>query len=407
MTGPLSLSAIENWSPGYLGDMVDYGRHTGQMLDENYRVTRSEINNSGWTGLAFQAAQGKAQLDYEVAQAGKSLIDEHGSEVSMLSAAMSRQKQTVGLAVDAAENAKFQVSDDGGVSDPNPPKDPAARAARQAQALVHRNTIFDAAAEFHAQDAALAAAIAGHTASLEGINFNVPNANLMGASQPEGQVQCFGPEQNTYCVEQHPDGSTTTFPGIPAMGGMGGPAQQWPDASKVGEGKVSMVDHAFKTAPPVQPTPAPVGPTPGGAPVGRIPGSSDMAMAPPSVVGPGAKAPDPHKHDPGRWELETDTGKAFVGAGGALLLPEAGGVRGPLSIGQELVDPPDPPKPGAGLKVGIGIPGALIAAIPGIDDATHTNQPEMKPDIIDNYLHDRPHFWDEPPNLPPGAKEVK
>lgn len=127
----------------------------------------------------------------------------------------------------------------------------------------------------------------------------------------------------------------------------------------------------------------------GGTAVHRQP--LPMASAPPTAIGPKS---DPSKHDPKPGELEEDVGKVAAGIGGDLLLPEAAGVKGPLSIGENLLEG-KPPSPGDGLKTATGAFGGFELAKSGLEDAIHANPPAMKPDFIDDWIHGRPRFWED------------
>jgi hypothetical protein len=177
---------------------------------------------------------------------------------------------------------------------------------------------------------------------------------------------------------------------IPSTGSNGGGinAPSTNSAARHGDnGRVQMVGHGFKTdAPPNQSA----APNESGTAVHRQ-APTTMRSAPPTAMGPGY---DPSKHNPTPGELEEDAGKVAAGIGGDLLLPESAGIKGPMSIGEDLLNGKKP-SPGNGLGVAVSGFGGFETVKDGLKDAMHTNPPAMRPDFIDDFLHDRTHFWED------------
>lgn len=214
----ISLRDIENYNTGHLGDSADYGQRSGRNWDENYGISVAEIDGADWLGVAYTAMSAKGRADRTVAQEAAEITQTHAGVIRLSAASLSTMKQTVLLARDAASNAKLTVDDNATVRDPNPPKDPAARAARQAEAEMHRDTIVSAAEAFHAHEQEVAALIQGHAATLTGVP--------LGQSP---QIQMAGHGFKT-------DGPSVPLPAPAPVGPPvnNGPAQvQWPPAGGV------------------------------------------------------------------------------------------------------------------------------------------------------------------------------
>jgi hypothetical protein len=312
----------------------------------------SEATNLDWegdtreatvarTGAALQAAQNHAE---KLRAAAQSARDEASNLTSLAG--------DLGHAADKAGEDGYNVSDMYAVTDKQPPSaDPTVAAARQMITGQHESNIISALAKFVVHDTKVGTDLASRGAQI----------------QPNGPVQCFGPEQHTYCVEQLPDGSLATFPGIPAMGG------QWPDAASTNHpGHVSMMDNHLP--PPVPPgSPVNNGPvqTPW-PPAGGVPGSvaNPKMSVPPTVINEHPPKPaDPQDHDCSIRQIVDGTGEllggsATVAAGGVGVV--AGATAEAPTLGTSTI----PIIAGIG---GIATGGKLITD--GIDDLSHcTNE---------------------------------
>jgi hypothetical protein len=255
------------------------------------------------------------------------------------------QKQGLVAGLQVGKTAGFEVDDEYNVTDPF--EGTPAGVIRAPLARTLQSQLQAGAQVFTQTEHATAQAI--HTSM-----GTVGGGTAAHGGQPEGKVQCFGPDQSPYCVERHPDGSTTTIPPGQAVWGMQG---VWPDAAKNGEGKVSMFDSHFKTAPadPTEPPMPPVGSdkdedmlissTSGQASTQSGLGVEDTRLpAMPKEWPPAPSAPSPTcTTDEFGKILTKATEHTAIEAGGIAILPEEGpavipGIVGLLVNGNNIAD---------------------------------------------------------------------
>lgn len=222
----MTMPDIDGWNAQHLDQHSAYWLDLAQRRNQVFEQVKNDSGNLGGAGQWRDAMNAAVARHDATATAGADELNAAAKTAQRYAGKLSDQRQTILGTVQQAKQQGFEVSPTWQVTDVKSTTD-AERLVRQPAAQAIAAQLEQQVAAFMATETASGADLSTHAGKLAGVT-------------PDGKVQCFGPdEQHTYCTEQHPDGSITTFPGIPAMGG------DWPDAAKVtppGRG-VQMMDN--------------------------------------------------------------------------------------------------------------------------------------------------------------------
>lgn len=251
----LTPEKIETYHPTHLAEIAEWIGQQYPRWDNHFIDQLNDLQGIGNVGV--NAEQTLADAGKDVATSGTLTAAATAAQTAALDSVTSLMTMQ-GMAVSALEGARttgFTVDEQFGVTD-TLPADPETRKARQQLATEHANNIAHHVSNFQKAQQTVAQTL------------RTQGQTLQGHIQDMGSVQCFGPDENPYCVERKDDGSIFTFPGIYAQEGV------WPDSAKMtppsahpsvsnSNGHVSMVDNKFKTGggdptePPMPPVEAP------------------------------------------------------------------------------------------------------------------------------------------------------
>jgi hypothetical protein len=175
-----TLSQIKAWSVDHLIEAADHWTATADRWDSAFAEVHQQAYTVAWEGAGATAMRDRVTADKAHVAGKADRLREAASVARRGAGDIAAAQRRVMYAVEDAQNAKFNVSEDLSVTDKLNVRNSAERAARQAQAQAFAADIRQRATQLSALDAEVATNITAAAGNVGAPAFAQPGESIDG-----------------------------------------------------------------------------------------------------------------------------------------------------------------------------------------------------------------------------------